>query len=165
MHGRHFFLQAYSSKGKMPAQFPPSLKRRMPGSLARVRRYLEESWGSLQPMDNPPGYDEALGVTAKEDKPRRWRSPLEHARTWQRAFKSWQNSFDYDKFTLEGGLGRGLVRGEAGDRADEALKNGWSPEAARVLVDGDEKEVESLVREKLRGCRTELTEEEDGSGK
>lgn len=29
-----------------------------------------------------------------------------------------------------------------------------------MLVDGDEKEVESLVREKLRGCRTELTEEE-----
>lgn len=118
-------IHSYSShaiphrKERMPPNLPPPLGRRLPASLARVRRYvlcvavgcfafcsssnslinhdlpllpsslppslpssflflfryLEESWESVRPMDNPPGYDEAHGITPKDkpgDQHKRW---------------------------------------------------------------------------------------------
>lgn len=39
--------------------------------------YIEESWESVRPMDNPPGYDEAHGISTKEKAGnKRWYGPL-----------------------------------------------------------------------------------------
>ncbi|GAB5036992.1 Hypothetical protein NocV09_05600240 [Nannochloropsis oceanica] len=146
----------------MSPNLPPPLSRRLPAPLARVRRYIEESWESVRPMDNPPGYDEAHGISTKEKAGnKRWRNPVEHARVWQRAFQAWRNSFDYDTFRREGGLGRGLVRGKAGDDADAVLRNGWTPEAtSATLMEEKKKEMEVFVKERMRDVKLQLSEEE-----
>ena len=39
--------------------------------------YIEESWESVRPMDNPPGYDEAHGISTKDKAAdKRWYGPL-----------------------------------------------------------------------------------------